>query len=187
MNIRIMQNTLGDKHVFAIEFSFFDDSRDTEIAMFVNGNNILAFERNGACFTTRWNLDALTAWLRQFIDEMLDDPYPVECDGRYAAQKDDAARDFDSDDDSVLETYYQKLYDWNAHHRWHAASSGAILANVYFQVVGEFVEVSWNNEQSEEGVRFLCINGGASIEKETFFDVVDAFLKKYASHWFLKI
>ena len=90
---------IGDKQVFGIEYTFLDGSHDTEIAMYVKGRNILAFERNGQIMTTRWDLDELAMWLRQFINGMAEDPYPVECEGQYAAQKDDAARDFESDDD----------------------------------------------------------------------------------------
>ncbi len=180
----MQKQLIGDKHVFAIEYSFCSDSHDTEIAMYVNGNNILAFERNGISLTTRWDLDELAIWLRKFIDEMSDDPYPVDCEGRYAAQKDDAAREFDSDDDEVFEAYYQKLYDWNLKHRWHSASSGAILADVYFQQVGDSIEISWDNRNPEDGVVFKNESGGAAVPKEQFCSTVDSFLKEYACHWY---
>lgn len=182
----IKKTLIGDKQNFGIEYAFLgeNDSHETEISMYVEGKNILAFDRNGEHLTTRWNLDELAEWLRKFIDGMSDDPYPVECDGQFAAQKDDNARDFDSDDEAILEAYYEKLYNWNLRHRWHPASSGAILADVYFQLVDNNVEVSWNNEGAEDGVKFLNINGGAKIERNVFYSVVDAFLKEYADHWF---
>lgn len=43
---------IGDKNQFAIEYSFFDDSHDTEIAMYIDGSNILEFIRNGNQYTT---------------------------------------------------------------------------------------------------------------------------------------
>ena len=138
---------IGDKNQFAIEYSFFDDSHDTEIAMYIDGSNILEFIRNGNQYTTRWDFDELVFWLRKLIDNMVEDPYPVECDGEYAAQKDDDAREFDSDDEDEFETYYQRLEDWNLRHRWHTESSGAILADVFFQLVGENVEISWQDTQ----------------------------------------
>ena len=66
----------------------------------------------------------------------------------------------------------------------HPASSGAILANVYFQLVGDNVEVSWNNEDAEDEVRFYSLSGGAKVQKTFFVNVVDEFLKNYALHWF---
>ena len=180
------ESLIGNKDLFAIEYAFFegDDSHDTEISMYVEGKNILAFDRDGEHLTTRWNLDELAEWLRQFIDNMAEDPFPVECEGQFAAQKDDNARDFDSDDDDVLEAYYEKLYDWNLRHRWHSACSGAILADVYFQLVKDDVEVSWNNEGEEDGVAFQHLNGGAKVKRDVFYSVVDAFLKEYTDHWF---
>lgn len=174
----------GDKNIFAIEYSFCDDSHDTEIAMYVGGINVLAFERDGEVFTTRWNIDELALWLRKFIDEMVEDPYPVECDGTFAAQKDDIAREYDSNNDEIFEAYYQQLYEWNLRHRWHTASSGAILADVYFQMIGDTVEVSWDNRNLEDNVTFKSLSGGAKIPKDYFILVMDKFLKEYALHWF---
>ena len=175
---------IGDKQQFAMEYTFLDKSHDTELSMYVEGKNILAFTHVGQDLTTRWNLDELAEWLRKFLNELNEDPYPVDCEGTFAAQKDCNARDFESDDDDIFEAYYEKLYDWNLRHRWHPACSGAILANAYFQRVGNYVEVSWNNEDAEEGVIFQCLNGGAKIQCNVFCSVVNTFLKDYADHWF---
>ena len=175
---------IGNPNEFSVEYEFFDDSHDTEISMYVEGKNILAFERAGEHLTTRWDLDELAEWLRHFIDEMAEDPYPVDCEGQYAAEKDETARDFDPDDDEEFDAYYDALDEWDWRHRWHPASSGAILADVYFQLVGDNVEISWNNEDAEEGVQFQCQSGGARIPRSTFYTVMDRFLKEYAEHWF---
>lgn len=175
---------IGDKSTFAIEYSYFDESRETQLAMYVNGTNILAFDINNIPLTTRWNLDELALWLRSFVDNMQEDPFPVTCSGEYAAQKDDNARDFDSEDEDVFDAYYEALYEWDQRHRWHPASSGAILADVYFQLVGDNVEISWNNQDCEPNVVFQNVLGGAAIEKKSFISIVDSFLKDYATHWF---
>ncbi len=175
--------TTTNSTIFAISYSFFDESRETEISMKINGINILAFDRDGTELTTRWNLDELAEWLRNFIDHMAEDPYPVEADGEYAAMKDISARDFDSDDENEFDAYYDKLDDWNLRHRWHPASSGAILADVYFQLVGDMVEISWNNEYTQDGIKFQNLLGGTRINKEVFYATVDSFLKAYTTHW----
>ena len=175
---------IGDKAVFAIEYEFVDDTRDTEISMFVNGINILEFEREGIKLTTRWNLDEIALWLRNFIDNLKEDPYPVKCEGEFAAQKDDIARNFDTDDDEAFEEYYDKLEEWNEKHRWHTASSGAVLADVYFQVVEENVEISWDNRDLDDDVYFNTVTGGARVAVQVFYSVIDSFLKEYAIHWF---
>ena len=175
--------TISDSAEFTITYSFFDETHETELSMLINGNNILAFERNDTVLTTRWNLDELAEWLRNFIDHMADDPYPVESDGEYAAMKDISARDFDTDDKDEFDAYYDKLYEWNLRHRWHPASSGAILADVYFQLVGDNVEISWNNEDFGNDIHFQNLLGGARINKAIFYTTVDTFLKAYATHW----
>ena len=177
------KNVIGNKSKFAVEYSFFED-HTTEIALFIKNKNILAYTKNGQNLTTRWNLDELVLWMRSFIDAMQPDPYPVECDGDYAAAKDINARDFDSDDDDILDAYYDKLYEWNLRHRWHHVSEGAILADVYFELVDDNVEVSWNNQDNEEGVEFSEILGGQVIAKKDFIDVIEAFLIDYANYWF---
>ena len=87
-------------------------------------------------------------------------------------------------DEEEFDAYYDKLDDWNEHHRWHPASSGAILADLYFQLVGDNVEISWNNEDAEEGVEFTFKVGGCKIPVTEFKSVINSFLKEYALHWF---
>ena len=170
---------IGDKNTFAIGYSFVD-ANTTEISMYHNNENILEFERDGSLFTTRWNLDEIAFWLRDFIDNMCDDPYPVEVEGDFAAFKDQNARDYDTDDDDEFDAYYDKLDDWNLRHRWHPAASGAILADLYFQQNGNKVEISWNNTDADDGVRFTNLEGGFSIDKNIFIDVINTFLGVYA-------
>lgn len=134
--------------------------------------------------TTRWNLDELAFWLRDFLDHAKEDPYPVEVDGEYVAIKDINARDFDTDDDEEFDAYYDKLDEWNERHRWHTASSGAILADLYFQLVDGYIEISWNNQEPEEGVKFSHELGGVRIVAERFVEEVDLFLNAYANQWF---
>ena len=173
----------GGTHCFRISYAFFKDPRETEIKFLINDDNILEFEREGQVLTTRWNLDDLARWLRLFIDNMKEDAYPVNVAGEYAAIKDINAREFESDDEEEFDAHYDKIDEWNLRHRWHTASNGAILADLYFQLVGENVEISWNNQDSEEGVIFKHELGGARIPREEFTSVVGSFLKAYADYW----
>lgn len=174
----------GEGQTFTLSYTFFTETHETEIAMIVNGENILSFTRDGQQLTTRWNLDELAFWLRDFLDHAKEDPYPVEVDGEYAAIKDINARDFDTDDDEEFDAYYDKLDEWNERHRWHPASGGAILADLYFQLVDGYIEISWNNQEPEEGVKFSHELGGVRIVAERFVEEVDSFLNAYANQWF---
>jgi len=115
---------------------------------------------------------------------MKEDPYPVEAEGEFASIKDINAREFETDDDEEFDAYYDKLDDWNLRHRWHPAASGAILADLYFQLSGADIEISWNNQEPEDGVYFKYSLGGVRIPKGQFVKAVDSFLKAYATHWF---
>ena len=174
----------GNRNEFSIEYVFFDEDRMTEISMYINAKNILSFTRNDKRMTTRWNLDELVEWLREFLDNMQETPYPVQVEGNCAAVKDINAREFDTDDDDEFENYYTLINDWVWSHTWHHASAGAILADVYFQLVGNQVEISWNNTNPEEGVQFDEILGCSFVPKDTFINVINRFLKDYAQHWF---
>ena len=124
----------------------------------------------------------MVLWLKDFISNLSEDPYPVDVAGIYAAEKDDNARNFDSDDEDVFDAYYDKLYEWNERHRWHPESSGAILADVYVQLAGENMEISWDNRKLEyEDVEFLETMGGISIPKDDFISIMNEFLKAYAN------
>jgi len=178
-----MSKSIGNK-TFSLQYSFFDETQETELSMIIDEENILAYQKNGKSFTTRWNLDELAFWLRDFLDNMQEDPYPVDTAGEFAAMKDISAREFDSDNEAEFDDYYDRLDEWNLHHRWHTASSGAILADLYFQLVEDYVEISWNNEDSEEDVTFNKIIGGKKIPKELFTKVINEFLQDYAKQWF---
>lgn len=173
-----------DGSSFSIKYDFIDETRETELKMLVDGENILSFIRDNQIMTTRWNLDEIALWLRIFIDNLCEDPYPVDVDGKYAAIKDVNAREFDSEDDDEFDAYYDKLDEWNDHHRWHPASQGAILADLYFQLVDNMVEISWNNQDAEDGVIFKFELGGARVHREVFCNEVNSFLNAYADHWF---
>ena len=174
----------GETSSFALEYAFFDEYKTTELCMYVNGQNILAFTRNGIHLTTRWQLDELAEWLRYFIDNMRDDPYPVDVDGDYAALMDINSRQFDSDDEKEFDEYYDVLDEWVWRHTWIHASAGAILADLYFRLINGQVEISWNNRHPEDGVQFDTEFGCGYVPKEVFVDVVNHFLRDYADHWF---
>ena len=178
----MMNKTIfGRRDTFAIECEMFNSEHATEIAMFIGGKNILAFKYDKSILTTRWNIDELAEWMRRFLDNMKEDPYPFECDGAYAAIKDINARYFDSDDDEEFDAYYDKLDEWNESHRWHTASNGAILADVYFQLCRSRVEISWNNQDAE--VTFLETLGGTYVSRDIFESVVKDFLTFYDEYW----
>ena len=171
---------------FNIKYMYFDDLNEIEIQMLINGHNILGFQRGNKSYTTRWNLDELVLWLRTFLDNISLDPYPVDSDVEFAALKDIDARKFDAENIEEFDKYYDMLDEWDMRHRWHTANDGAILADIYFQLVDDNIEISWNNQDAEKDVDFKYKLGGAKIPKQMFISTVNDFLIDYANHWFNK-
>ena len=180
-----MKDTIfGDCAYFAIKAIFYEEEHQTELYMYINNINILEYSFKGSTYTTKWNLDDLTLWLGTFLQGMKEDPFPVDINATFAAEKDILARNFDSDNLKEFDEYYNKLDLWNSRHRWHTASSGAILADLYFEQKGNSVEISWNNTDCEPYVTFRTIQGGAKINKQCFEKTVWAFLEEYQRIWY---
>ena len=177
-------NIIGDKNIFAIGYSFFDDTRETELSMYVEGRNLLEYIHEGEKFTTRWNLNDLVVWLSDFLKNMVDDPFPYDVEGACIAEKDNNAREFDTEDLDAFDAYYEKLSNWNERHRWHPASSGAYLADVYFALIGNDVEISWDNTDAEDDIKFTSQKGFTRIPEEEFKIVLKQFIREYVDHWY---
>jgi hypothetical protein len=190
------QTFIGDPSVFAIGYAFLGNDRITEISMWANGTNLLGFIRNNGHLTTRWAyLEYLVAWLKSFVLNMADDPFPIEAEGEFAAEKVAYARDQLPDlDDGCSEEEMDEFNaqvdlfdDWSWSHTWLSERGGAILPNMYFEYKHGMVELSWNNRNAEDGVVFNCEFGGTRVDADTFRSVVLEFVDAYERHWGIKV
>lgn len=190
------QTVIGDPSDFAIGYAFLGDDRCTELSMWAEGTNLLGFTKEGCHYTTRWlYLEDLVAWLKSFAINMADDPFPVDVDGEYAAEKDANARALapDLDDDSsdeeldAFDAYFDRFADWTWNHTWLSERGGAILSNMFFEYKDGMVELSWNNRTKRNGVKFDCEFGGTRVDAETFKAVVLVFVDAYEKHWDIKV
>ena len=84
----------------------------------------------------------------------------------------------------AFDAYYDKLDVWNQRHRWHPAADGGIIADLYFQLVGERIEISWNNKDQYVDVVFDTIEGGFSVNKDLFVGIINEFLNDYAERYY---
>ena len=75
---------------------------------------------------------------------MWEDPYPLQIEGRFAAQKDSNAHEFDTDDIQEFDAYsfYDLLDPWTWEHTWSHESGGAVLSNIYFELKDGLIELS---------------------------------------------
>lgn len=182
--------------VFAIGYAFIGDERTTEISMWVEDANLLGFTKDECHHTTRWlYLEGLVAWLNSFVLNMADDPFPIDVDGEYAAEKDANAPalapelDDDSSDEELdaFDAYLDRFEDWSWNHTWVSERGGAILSHMFFEYKDGVVELSWNNLSPEEGVTFDCEFGGTRVDAEVFKTVVLEFVDAYEKHWGIKV
>lgn len=182
------ETIVGDPAVFAIGYAFLGTRRTTEVSMFAGGANLLGFTQDGERRTTRWpHLEGLVAWLRDFALTMREDPYPVEAEGEYAAQRDAAARTFESDDEGEMDAYYDTICDWAYAHSWHSESGGAILSDMLFEYRDGMVELSWDNRDAGDGVKFDFELGGVRVDAASFRDVVLKFSEAYERYWGIRL
>lgn len=179
-----MSNLIGNKKDFAIEYDFDDKYKETSMSMYINGKNITAFKKKGLFFSSSGVSDDLVEWLKAFLDNnFVDDPFPIESEGRYASIKDLNAWNFDSKDKSEEDKYYNAIENWVSKHNWLSQRAGYIITNCYFEVKGSKIEVSWDNRVVDENVTFQYILGGDSVGKDIFYEVVESFIDTYTQHW----
>lgn len=190
------QTIIGNPSDFAIGYAFIGDDRTTELSMLVGGVNLLGFTREGCHYTTRWMyLEGLVAWLKSFALDMAEDPFPIDVDGEYAAEKDANARalapklDNDSSDEELdaFDAYFDRFADWTLKHTWLSERGGAILSDIFFEYKDGMVELSWRNRNEHDGVSFDCKEGGTRVDAETFKAVVLGFVDAYEKHWGIKV
>ena len=190
------QTVIGDPSDFAIGYAFIGDDRCTEISMFTNGINLLGFTKEGCHYTTRWlYLEDLVAWLKDFSLNMADDPFPMDVEGEYAAEKDANARELAPEIDDgcsdeemdAFDAYFDIFADWTWNHTWLSERAGAILSHMFFEYKAGMVELSWDNRYPEEGVEFDFEFGGTRVDAETFKAVVFEFVDAYEQHWGIKV
>lgn len=182
------QTLVGDPSTFAIGYAFIGNDRTTEISMFADGVNLLGFTKDGCHYTTRWMyLEGLVAWLKSFATTMKADPYPIDVEGEFAAERHARAYGLAPEDEDAFWEYIFPLHDWGYNHSWHSESGGAILANIMFEYAAGMVELSWDNRDPEEGVVFDCEFGGTRVNAKRFQTVVLDFVDAYEKHWGIKV
>lgn len=190
------ETAIGDTSSFAIGYAFIGDDRCTELSMWAEGTNLLGFTKEGCHYTTRWlYLEGLVAWLNSFALNMKDDPFPIDVEGEYAAEKVAHARglapelDDDSSDEELdaFDAYFDRFDDWAQNHTWISERGGAILSNMFFEYKDGMVEISWDNRNEHDGVSFDCKFGGVRVDSETFKAVVFEFVDAYERHWAIKV
>ena len=193
---QLVHKVIGNESEFAIAYAFLPREPNisenypmhqcTEMAMFLKGTNIMGFIRGETSYTVRWQLDEAVEWLDEFARNSRDEAFPFpDVSGSCLAELDYNARFFDTEDEAEFDRYYDVLDDYVWPRSWHHTCDEAVFPAVYFRVLGQNVEVSWDNKDMEEGKDFSFISqtGHALVPLATFRDVVSRFVAAYLKHW----
>jgi hypothetical protein len=179
---------IGNKDKFGFELSKVSDSDHTcKLKLFVDSKNICEWkDSNGKVHKEIWwNLDELINYLHDTVDFIYDDdPFPVDdIAGECASELDNNARDFESENDEEMEDYYDSLDDWTYNHSWYHARSGAVVPDVMFRKINNRIEVSWWNDQEDEGRFFTNKYGYALIDCDYYRETIEALFDSYNNVW----
>ena len=115
-----------------------DEEHLCQLKLYINGKNICEWKdrQTGEKRTIWWNLDELISYLYETTTFLYhDEPFPYRVEGECASELENNARGFESEDESTMDEYYDKLNDWVYNHSWNHARSGAIVPDIIFRNV----------------------------------------------------
>ena len=141
---------LGNKKSFSIGLE--RDEFAYQLAVYIEGRDILQFNKNGVTYNYRWNnCEDIIQWIHENLQYILsNDDFPIEIPGDSAANK--CANVYMMDFDDIQK--YERLQEWIFRHSWFSARAGSYLADIYFTRSGNKIEISWTNRNTfkEDGI-----------------------------------
>ena len=162
---------IGNKDTFGIELS--KDMFAYQLAVYVQGKDILQFDKEGVTYTYRWrNCQDIIDWIHENMKYIVsDDGFPLSVSADSSAEKCQKIFDLDLDD---IEPY-EILQEWMFRHSWFSARAGSYLADVFFVKNGNMIEISWNNTNTfkEDGIRFIFPKGKYEVDINMFKEIME--------------
>lgn len=178
---------IGNKEKLAFDFKKLSEAEHIcSLKVYVRGKNICKWKdvNDPKWKTVTWNIDGLIRYLYGTIDFIYHDlPFPFAVDGECAAELDNNARDFESDNDSEIDEYYDKLNEWSYKHSWMHARDGAIVPDVMFRKVEDNIEISWWSDQEDEGRLFQNRYGFILIPCNEYESLITELFNQYNNVW----
>ena len=176
---------IGNKNTIAFDLKKTSDEEHLcQLKLYINGKNICEWKdrQTGEKRTIWWNLDELISYLYETTTFLYhDEPFPYRAKGESASEMENNARDFDSEDESAMDEYYDRLNDWVYNHSWNHARSGAIVPDIIFRNVDGNMEISWWND--DEDIDFTNRYGFITVPAETYKNLIDQLFTSYNSLW----
>lgn len=161
---------IGDKNSFGIGVG--KDISAYQLSVYIQGNDILQFEKGGVIYTYRWKeCQDIIEWIYENMMYILsDDKFPLSISADSAAEKCEISYKLDFDD---IEQY-EILQEWMFRHSWFSARAGSYLADVYFVRNDNMIEISWDNTNTfeEDGIKFVFPKGKYEVDKNIFEEIM---------------
>lgn len=197
----------GDRDSFAMAFSFGQDPHPIGVpdldstwggfSLWVKGHCLTrsVSEDSGVSDEVRWNLAPILRWLIDTAVFMLnEEPFPhLPRSDRLrdaCAWIDHAGQPPMTLTDAEEQKWYSDRSEWRVRHALRAAAQDVPLPNVVMRRLGDFIEVSWDNDSwrpSRRGLDFVEKRGteilGASSVAATMVDALRTVTQDVVAHY----
>lgn len=188
----------GDINNFAIEYKLkcnpFNEIGligDTwgELKLWINGKDICGYERNQEEIVYESNLIYIVEWFCENLQFLLrEDLINLPVEGATAIELYNNSVNLKSDDEEVMDKWFEERQDWYSRHNWYWNRSGSFLPEIFFRRKGNNIEIAWNNVETykEKGIEFSNPIGIKFVETDVFHKIIIEFLNEFTEEMFVK-
>lgn len=168
----------GEKNRFAIEYELISTNSCSSygyINLWINNMNICSYNQDQQY---EGELYYIADWFCDKIEYVLGyDAFPLPVKGNTAQELIENADHFESDNNLEFDLWHTAKSRWLFNHCWFGARGGSVFPCVYFRRVGEYIEISWDNEfWKESDIVFDSQKGAYRVEFEIFSKIITKFL-----------
>lgn len=163
----------GNVSNFAMAYKIYSIN-DIYLEVYVDNRPICKFIRNNKLYDFIWDIREIIGWIDEnFYNILSEEEFPLPVIGETGVCLYENSGEFDSLDDNEFDSWYEIRYDWVCRHSWFSSRKGGYLADIYFRKVGNKIELSWDNRNLFDNVRFINPIGLKYVEKKYFENIIE--------------
>jgi hypothetical protein len=171
---------IGDKNKFAIAYEAKSNSDESIFDLYIENKPVCVYIKNNEVCNFIWNIGDIVEWFELNLCHIIyEDKFPLPVFANTSVEFYEKSDNFDSEDDEEFAEWYEKRQDWYFRHSWYSGRAGGFLAEVYFRRVGNMIEISWNNSDLYENIRFKNPTGIYYVAYELFENIINSFITSY--------
>lgn len=143
----------------------------------VFNKSICSYKKDGVEQKYYCDIELIKNWFldnKEYIYNELNFPLPVKA--QTGLEFYNKSGNFDSDDDDEFYKWHATRQDWYFRHSWYSVNNGTFLADVLFNRVGNYIEITWDNTELFTGIEFINPKGHALVKFELFRKTIEEFL-----------